>query len=514
MGRGRRLHRAPVALNRGVPARGIGAALVALLLSAPRPAGAAAEAAAPAPAVPTPATALPPPLGDPRPLRAAAEEALIIGGGFALYLAHPSDTAAPDGRYGPLDKLFRGAVSFDANEGFTNFVGHPLAGTAYYLVARGNRLAAWQASLYAAASATTWELVEFHEKASINDLVVTPVAGIALGEAAAQLSAFLDRRSASGADRALAWVFQPAGKLHERIDGLAPQAGGALPWHRLAFSAAGGAVQRGAAWAPALSLGLSTRIVHGAGYGEAGRDGRALLDGNDTRLAAEATFGGGGLAESHLAAQALLAGWYARDLSDDGRGLRGQDLLLDLGTAFESDFRDWGGPGRIDWLSRVQVPGVEAAWRVFLGELRVEARARAALTFGGVLSFPLAADPAAVPPEQLPTVTRAYQYYFALGWALSPAVELRLGPVAVAGAARLERLRGLGGHDPAPVPGVAPVALADAISTFSASARWRTPLPRLAVDASFERAAREGSAGEAHRSATASRALLGVSLSL
>jgi hypothetical protein len=168
----------------------------------------------------------------------------------------------------------------------------------------------------------------------------------------------------------------------------------------------------------------------------------------------------------------------------------------------------------MDWVSLVQVPGVGIAWRIFLGEVRVEAGARAALTFGGVLSFPLAADPGAVPPQALGTVTRAYQYYFALGWMLSPSVELHLGPLSLEGVARVDRLHGLTGHDPAPLPGATPAPLSDSLTTASVSARWRTPLPRLEVAASFERGARDGTVADVHRSAAASRALAGVSLSL
>ena len=499
--------------SRARPSRAAGAAALALLGALARPVH--AQDAALRPVQPEPPPAKVEAFGaDPRPLRAAAEEGLLLGISFGLYLVHPSDTAAPDGIYSPGDKLFRGAISVDANKGFTNFAGHPVAGTAYYLIARGNRLPTWLASLYAAGGATTWELIEFHEKASINDLVVTPVAGIALGESAHQLSSFFERRNAGGFDRALSWLFQPVRRFHDRTDGIPGQAGAELPWHRFEAEAAGGAVLRGGAGAAAASVGLSSRIVHGAGYGEAGAGTRALLDGNDTRLAAEMTWGGGRIAEAHLGAHATLVGLYHRDLSEDAGGeLHGQDLLLDVGTEFNSDFRDWGGPGRTDWTSLVDVPGAGIAWRLFGGPARFEARLRAALTFGGVLSFPLAADAGAVPPSELGTVTRAYQYYFALGLALAPGIEARLGPVALSAAARIDRLQGIIHQDPAPWLAGPPVPLADSRTTASAAARWDTPLAGLSVDLSYERAWREGNVGDVRRSATAGRALAGATWS-
>jgi Domain of unknown function (DUF3943) len=62
----------------------------------------------------------------------------------------------------------------------------------YYLVARTNTLSIPASLLFAIAGSTLWELVgEFKEKVSINDMIVIPFAGMAIGEVFVQLGGFL-----------------------------------------------------------------------------------------------------------------------------------------------------------------------------------------------------------------------------------------------------------------------------------------------------------------------------------
>jgi len=49
----------------------------------------------------------------------------------------------------------------------------------------------------ASLAALTWELAEFPENVSFNDLIVTPVAGASIGESLVQLSQWLDRKPGS-----------------------------------------------------------------------------------------------------------------------------------------------------------------------------------------------------------------------------------------------------------------------------------------------------------------------------
>ena len=78
----------------------------------------------------------------------------------------------------------------------TGAVGHPIAGTGYYLIARGNGFGALASFVITTMASTTWQYFsEWNEKPATNDLLVTPVAGWAIGEASYRLGQyFLDRR--------------------------------------------------------------------------------------------------------------------------------------------------------------------------------------------------------------------------------------------------------------------------------------------------------------------------------
>lgn len=90
---------------------------------------------------------------------------------------------------------------FDDDRWGFNYIGHPLAGSEYYLLLRNRKGTWWQALLYAAGWSGFWEYVTegLYEQASIQDLVVTPLAGAALGELRYQLRrALVDLKTSDG----------------------------------------------------------------------------------------------------------------------------------------------------------------------------------------------------------------------------------------------------------------------------------------------------------------------------
>jgi hypothetical protein len=78
-----------------------------------------------------------------------------------------------------------------------------------------------------------------------------------------------------------------------------------------------------------------------------------------------------------------------------------------------------------------ELPRLAARWRGSRGAAQLEVRGSVAPTFGGVRSFPLAADGSIVRPEALPTEHLRYGYHFAAGWAAEPSLAARLGPLGL-----------------------------------------------------------------------------------
>lgn len=75
---------------------------------------------------------------------------------------------------------------FDSDNAIFNYVLHPYAGAAYYMSARSQGFNLWQSWLYSfGVSAFFWEfgIEAFMERPSWQDLVITPMGGLLLGEA-------------------------------------------------------------------------------------------------------------------------------------------------------------------------------------------------------------------------------------------------------------------------------------------------------------------------------------------
>ena len=83
-----------------------------------------------------------------------------------------------------LKKNFTEGPSFDFDNFFFNYIAHPIDGSEFYLVARNRGLTWWQSFAYAAAVSTVFEfLIESaYERASWQDLWITPVSGTVIGE--------------------------------------------------------------------------------------------------------------------------------------------------------------------------------------------------------------------------------------------------------------------------------------------------------------------------------------------
>ncbi|MBI3543161.1 MAG: DUF3943 domain-containing protein [Deltaproteobacteria bacterium] len=88
---------------------------------------------------------------------------------------------------GSLKNIYDHAVQgphFDTDPPYWNFTAHPFVGSEYYLLARNRNASWWQSLLYSAAMSAFWEYVTegYFERPSIQDLIITPVAGAVLGE--------------------------------------------------------------------------------------------------------------------------------------------------------------------------------------------------------------------------------------------------------------------------------------------------------------------------------------------
>jgi hypothetical protein len=437
----------------------------------------------------------------PQRLRTAAQIGAFLGFDFALLYLGPGPKADPPGNVRLVDKLTFKAWSFDASEFLTNFGAHPLAGTFYYTTARSNRSGPLESLAWGSLSALTWELIEFPENVSFNDLVMTPIGGASLGEAMVQHSLWLDRRP-TPLRRFLSGVLFPMKLLNGGPLPDATDTGGFAADVRLV---SGGKLGGN----PTLGLRFGSRLVHFPGYGEPGRGGQFGRPGNVSTLGLDIRAGSAGLADLRGGASAALLTFYRRSIDVEGNGW---DLLANAGIAYDFREHTWDR-GPLDTWSTVHVPGLGLELRRLQGELRASLRADVALTFGGARSFALDGTPGALPIDTLTTTQRSWGYTIGWGFAAAPSLEIAYGPVAVNVGAAIDTRYGL--LTPDPWPDRHPTAsISDSWATVRAGASWKLPWYDLQITGSIERNVRRGSAEQYTRTAGETVVLGGLGFAL
>jgi Domain of unknown function (DUF3943) len=327
--------------------------------------------------------------------------ALELGGVLAVgttYYWIVSDPNKVDWDYVDIgDRATHVDVKFDNNMFRTNFLLHPLAGTMTYWLSRVNGLDIYWAIANSALSSATFEFVlEWLEKPSINDLVVTPVGGIAGGEFFFHLGDYLN--SAFGRDnafqRALAFSLGLPEAIHHPLDGVesappaTPDALGysSAYWHRfgLGFGAASVTNDSGAR-AEVYDLVFDVDLVAMPGFLRPGTFGVAFHQGNFTEGHLRTSVNGGLLKDADLRIAANLVGHYAQDWQGAEGTLRGSASML--AASVEMRYVDRWLLGRRDQFSIFHFLGPSAkAWLSPGGGLMAKTEGRLHLDLAGIRS--------------------------------------------------------------------------------------------------------------------------------
>lgn len=375
---------------------------------------------------------------DTYPFRAALEVVGILGMGTAQYFSNHGNSADWDFGYNWDDfrtKISGSGYSFDTNRFDTNYITHPASGTLYYWAARGNRLPVLTSFVYAASASTLWEILgEFREHASINDLFVTPLSGVVLGESTLQLGAFFDRSCASTTMSVLGTMFAPAKAVHDAIDGAEPLRDRTCDHYGLSQSGAHEfrfALAEGVVWAtqgsdePAYletAIDVSSRVVALNHYGQPGRALETFSNGNSSELWLHSGLNASGWGDFTFGASVVPVGLHFRDI-DQGYGHEVLFGLL-LATEYSVHRFDAAGPSpSIDRVFTLDAPGVSIAYRRHQGGARFEAELQTSATLAGVEAFAMAEYLREGSLDALPSVARAAGYNHALGLTVSPRVR-------------------------------------------------------------------------------------------
>jgi len=126
--------------------------------------------------------------------RAILENVATTALELAIYWYDPSLNVV-DWQFPSLDSKLSSseAVRFDDNLLSTNYIHHPIAGSTHYILSRVNGFGIPGSFAASAIASTGYEfLFEWRELVSINDLIVTPFGGTAMGEFFHQLGNYLN----------------------------------------------------------------------------------------------------------------------------------------------------------------------------------------------------------------------------------------------------------------------------------------------------------------------------------
>lgn len=442
--------------------RGMCATLAAYALATAM-AGTASADAAPIPPLALPPVVVPAPV-EKYPFRAFAEVAALLGGG-AVWYWWDADFNAPDwalawDRPSWKRKLITfDAVRFDDNIFDTNARSHPRAGIGYYLVGRGNNLSMGESLALSTVSSVVWEyLIEFREKPSINDMVLTPASGLAIGEPFYQFGLFFQRASDSLIHNTLGTALTPIASLNDY----------------LADRTTVPAEDLDAAGLPAdnvhrfdLGAGLASSIFDGKdrrsesdfkvegelnnirGYTRPGAFRRHVGGGDVNQLALRLALEGSDPVKFDIGSRVSFWGGARQDLREVGpRRLEGWANWWALGSAFEYSMRSRPGAPR-DELVIANLIGVMSEFLIPHGPWRFRLRTQAFVNFGMIHSLAFERAKGTMDLHGAKTVLLERGYYYAYGGTGSSQLVARYKAFELTVEGRIDRFRSIQGHDSA-----------------------------------------------------------------
>jgi hypothetical protein len=358
----------------------------------------------------------------------------------------------------PEQRFDGSAWVLDNNSLWVNYVGHPLTGGLSYSYARANHYSVAASFGYSFLTSFLWEFVlEFKEKVSTNDVIVTPGAGLPIGEFVHKLGMYLDSGDgSSSAVDALRWTLGSGVALDRKLDerrrprvryrdnlGFTRRI-----WHE--FTANYGATVVSTPGRDDLvryHLGISARLVTLPRYLRATSFARPFYRAEicDFSLVTEASRFGPGL---QLRGDTIVAGYHAQSMQREGSAVQGAAVTLGSSVGYEY-FRSatnryqsveeafaqpepklkYHVPSRREQWAAFNLPGMAADFRAAFSGGALVVSGRAAPSFGS-LSAPAFYDwSAANLTEKSKHILHRQGYFYGWGLATSLDARLALGPL-------------------------------------------------------------------------------------
>jgi hypothetical protein len=337
-----------------------------------------------------------------------------------------------------------------------NFVLHPLFGSAVYAIARDSHHGVFGSFLASFLTSMGWEFViEYNERVSINDVIVTPLAGVTIGEFAHKLGYYLANPThPSHARKALSWVLSPNTQISElrcdgeprrqfRTDSLGYSSG---LWHDFALDYTFLRSHRsGEGNLLVHQIGMSGRLKSLRNYREPGQYSYWFSNADVSRLSLslDTSTRATGV---RLFTDTTIAGYAHQSLTEVGAG-HAHSVGVALGYGYENSF----ARGMDDRRSWVGFPGAATDLFWSSGWASSEFELRAYPVFGGVSAVAFAPYRDRVlaehPKAQFKTILQREGYIYGWGFVGELAAHQRLGRLHSDVSLRAESLWSAEGYD-------------------------------------------------------------------
>lgn len=395
--------------------------------------------------------------GKPRYGLAVLENAGVLAIGLTYYWVR-ADVNREDWDLPSIrQRLTFDAWRYDNNSNLFNHILHPFGGANFYGVSRINNLSVLESAAYTAAASFFWEFaLEWRELVSINDLIFTPISGIAVGEFVFQLGEYVTSTPRNKPwHSAGAYSFGLYRKLHDPFYKNAPRP--SLPhdalgyssayWHR--FYVAGESIAVGSRDVVDGLVGIraSAELITIPGFGRPGAFAQTFTNGAFTKGSLDIGLGPNTNFDTDLFFSANVYGRYKQDYSlpTSDNAMSGSASLVALNTSFR--FSDHAFSDRSDQVAIVHAAGpLLRVWQQ-RGRFRSSLEVSSTVDFGAIrsLAFEEWRKDRDVSGVKSVLIDKNYQFHFGASGRVQG--ELDYGPVGASLSAGFGIYSSLEGYD-------------------------------------------------------------------
>jgi len=397
-------------------------------------------------------------------LLAATEISLILGSAMIDYYmpSAQENVNATDWQFTFWESLRKKVLStegmrFDDNRASVN-IGHALAGTGYYLPCRTNNLTAMESFGCAILASYFWEVFgEYREIWGINDMIITPIGGVAIGEPLYQHGHFFNRGSGTLLNKFGIAIFGGFEAVNNWFNGTKTQRAEEVDkfgfptdvWHQFQLSG-GYALQsrsdtKGDQSAP--SVALETQILNQTTYDKEGKTTEVFRDTLYSKIKSRFTMSPDEVQELEVMTKAVLAGYYKQNTKlDEKSKLSGYSFFIGPATGVDLRQQSIGGV-RKDMVATVNVLGSTIDVTGYKNGVRMRFTLDVFGDFAMVRSYAIDDYAKENGRDGLPSVLKLRDYYYAGGVTSAAAASVSYKDLELTAEYKKQYLKGIDGSD-------------------------------------------------------------------